>query len=237
MSAWSIWMSWGLMTDPGAFLSLVDRATKGKHPALMPVIRKELLHLDFLWAMKSIGAFRHVVFQGGTALRLCYAGVRFSEDLDFSGGVDFDPALLDALPDAVSARLGGRYGLHCHFRLPRRSARVAKTSQVFSWRFSIDVTPGRPDLRHERVCIQVANVPAYSRKVLPAVMQHAYMPDGMHRIMAPVEDISEIASDKIVSFASAPHVRHRDIWDLTWIAQMGVRPDVDLVQNKIADYG
>jgi hypothetical protein len=36
---------------------------------------KETIHLHLLSALSDAGVLRHVVFQGGTALRLCYAEV------------------------------------------------------------------------------------------------------------------------------------------------------------------
>src|SRR3982074_1824592 len=47
---------------------------------------KEAIHLHLLSAMSEGGILRHAVFQGGTALRLCYNGERYSEDLDFVCG-------------------------------------------------------------------------------------------------------------------------------------------------------
>src|ERR1700726_11774 len=47
---------------------------------------KEAIHVHLLSALSGAGVLRHVTFQGGTALRLCYAGERYSEDLDFVCG-------------------------------------------------------------------------------------------------------------------------------------------------------
>jgi predicted nucleotidyltransferase component of viral defense system len=47
---------------------------------------QEAIHLHLLSALSEAGILRHVVFQGGTALRLCYGGERYSEDLDFVCG-------------------------------------------------------------------------------------------------------------------------------------------------------
>src|SRR5260370_6866991 len=44
---------------------------------------KEAIHLHLLSALSDVGVLGHVVFQGGTALRLCYGGERYSRDLDF----------------------------------------------------------------------------------------------------------------------------------------------------------
>src|SRR5437879_2944913 len=66
---------------------------------------KEAIHLHVLSALSDAGVLRHVVFQGGTALRLCYGGERYSEDLDFVCGragsyvdkIEFDRLVRDAL--------------------------------------------------------------------------------------------------------------------------------------------
>ena len=66
---------------------------------------KEAIHLHLLSALSDAGVLRHVVFQGGTALRLCYGGERYSEDLDFVCGkagsyvdkIEFDRLIRDAL--------------------------------------------------------------------------------------------------------------------------------------------
>ena len=66
---------------------------------------KEALHLHLLSALSEAGVLERVVFQGDTALRLCYGGERYSEDLDFVCGkagayvkdVEFDGLVDDAL--------------------------------------------------------------------------------------------------------------------------------------------
>src|SRR6266849_4001439 len=66
---------------------------------------KEAIHLHLLSALSDAGILRHAVFQGGTALRLCYGGERYSEDLDFVCGksgsyldnLEFDKLIQQAL--------------------------------------------------------------------------------------------------------------------------------------------
>ncbi|HET6629122.1 MAG TPA: nucleotidyl transferase AbiEii/AbiGii toxin family protein, partial [Woeseiaceae bacterium] len=45
-----------------------------------PVVEKELLHYDILFALDTEGLLDPLTFQGGTSLRLCYGAQRFSED-------------------------------------------------------------------------------------------------------------------------------------------------------------
>jgi predicted nucleotidyltransferase component of viral defense system len=68
-------------------------------------LMKEAIHLHLLSALSEAGVLQHVIFQGGTALRLCYGGERYSEDLDFVCGkagaylknVEFDALVEKAL--------------------------------------------------------------------------------------------------------------------------------------------
>lgn len=53
---------------------------------MRPVIEKELLHYDILFALDEAKLLDKLVFQGGTSLRLCRGANRYSEDLDFAGG-------------------------------------------------------------------------------------------------------------------------------------------------------
>lgn len=77
---------------------------------MRPVIEKELIHYDLLYALDREGLLNDLVFQGGTSLRLCYGGNRFSEDLDFAGGVDFTSRQLAEMKTCIQDYLSTRYG-------------------------------------------------------------------------------------------------------------------------------
>ncbi|MDR1431687.1 MAG: nucleotidyl transferase AbiEii/AbiGii toxin family protein [Propionibacteriaceae bacterium] len=71
------------------FLAMAERLAAGRGLAgMLPVIEKELLHLEILQALEAAQMLDGLVFQGGTCLRLCYDAARYSEDLDFVGGPD-----------------------------------------------------------------------------------------------------------------------------------------------------
>src|ERR1700693_6358169 len=62
---------------------------------------KEAIHLHLLSALSDAGILRYAVFQGGTALRLCYGGERYSEDLDFVCGKSAPQRLsVEAVPES-----------------------------------------------------------------------------------------------------------------------------------------
>src|SRR5438552_4909837 len=66
---------------------------------------KEAIHLHLLSALSDVGVLGHVVFQGGTALRLCYGGERYSEDLDFVCGRSEEHTSELQSPDHLVCRL------------------------------------------------------------------------------------------------------------------------------------
>ena len=80
--------------DQENFQRLVSMALQDPNLANMrPVIEKEIIHFDLFFVLDQEGLLNDLVFQGGTAVRLCYGGKRFSEGLDFAGGVDFSSCL------------------------------------------------------------------------------------------------------------------------------------------------
>ena len=57
---------------------------------LRPVVEKEILHHDILRVMNKHELLKDLTFKGGTSLRLCHNSDRLSEDLDFTGGFNFN---------------------------------------------------------------------------------------------------------------------------------------------------
>ena len=73
------------------FDKLVDQAIENQPSlnALRIVVEKEILHHDILRILVDNKLLTNLTFIGGTALRSCYGGIRLSEDLDFTGGINF----------------------------------------------------------------------------------------------------------------------------------------------------
>jgi predicted nucleotidyltransferase component of viral defense system len=79
------------MAEPRSLHALATRlAGEDGRAAMVPVIEKELLHYDILDELDRFSLLARLSFQGGTCLRLCYGSERYSEDLDFAGGSDFN---------------------------------------------------------------------------------------------------------------------------------------------------
>lgn len=226
--------------EPGDFQALVELAMSNTSVAHMrPVIEKELLHYDILFSLDQAGLLDKLVFQGGTALRLCYGGNRFSEDLDFAGGRDFSSTQLSDIKQCLEDYIGTRYGLKVNVKEPAALKQDEKYAElnVDKWQISIVTAPARRDLPQQRIKIEVANVPAYTRNPLPLRNSYDFLPDGYEDTLIYTETLDEILADKLIALcATQKYIRHRDIWDLPWLLQQGGELRVELVTKKISDY-
>lgn len=235
--------------DGEAFSAYVDKAMQdGQLKFIRPVVEKELLHYEIFAAMDGAGLLKHLVFQGGTSLRLCYGSQRFSEDLDFAGGRDFCSDSMAEIKDCVVSRIGKRFGLAVSVREPKKD-KTHGLVQVNKWMLAIETSPGRADLPRQRIKLEIANVPAYTREVFPLRINYPVL-EGRHQPLVVVESMDEILADKLVALPSSisrrtdtgmeftpTRIRHRDIWDMSWLATQGAVVDADMVRKKVADYG
>lgn len=205
--------------------------------ALRPVIEKELLHYDILFILAQKGCLKNLTFRGGTALRLCYNLQRFSEDLDFVGGPDFSAKDLHELQGIIEDYIGQRYQLSVELKEPKEkdSASVQKV-RVMKWQLSIVTRPESRDLPKQRVKIEVANIPAYTRKLMPITVNHDFLPEGYTNTFVYVESLEEILADKVVACAARNDLKARDVWDLQWLLKKRLNFNIELVHNKITDY-
>jgi predicted nucleotidyltransferase component of viral defense system len=197
-------------------------------PALVFKEQVQLVVLEYLFRK---GLFARLVFQGGTALRLAYQGVRYSEDLDF---------VLKERGPAVFASLGKElHGLAVHVKkhLPAVAGvrlKPQKETETFC-RYALSLETdflSAKDLTN----IEIANVPAYEHQVV--MIRHPEL------AMAPavaVESPREILSDKIVAFAARSYIKGRDLWDVYFLVEtmkVTAGPEVvSMVRRKINDYG
>ena len=143
---------------------------------------KEAIHLHLLSALSDAGILRHVVFQGGTALRLCYGGERYSEDLDFACGksgayldkIEFEKLIQRALETAKRS-LQRDFGISSDqiaLKPPPRPWAIKETPvAVAAWQIAVPIDP-TPRSPKSRIKIEFANVPSYDNK--PGRKGHAW---------------------------------------------------------------
>ena len=229
-----------MMIERETFNILVERAmTVGNRAHMRPVVERELFHYDIRFALDQANLLKHLTFQGGTSLRLCYGSPRFSEDLDFSGGKSFSTAYLVSMKNCLEKYLGTRYGLDVSVKEPKEMLQLPEERdvKVDKWQLSITTAPERRDLPKQKIKIEVINIPSYSRIPRPLLHNYDFLPDGYSDTLIMTETLDEIMADKLVSLVNCSrYVRHRDIWDLHWLVQRGAQINFVFVQNKINDY-
>lgn len=228
------------MADLENFNQLVDKVMSEKGYAHMrPVIEKELLHYDILFALEKEGILDQITFQGGTCLRLCYGSQRYSEDLDFVGGNDFSSKQVQEIKLIVETYLGKRYGLEVNVKEPKELAELPeyKDIKVDRWQVSINTSPQRKDIPKQRIKLEIANVAVYTRVPQSIEQNYEVLPDGYDDMLVLSESLDEIMADKIVSLVSCQkRIRHRDIWDLKWLKQKKAVINPEFILAKIKDY-
>lgn len=228
------------MSKIESFNQLIDRvmSTPGR-THMRPAIAKELLHYDILFCLDDNGLLDILTFQGGTSLRLCYGAQRFSEDLDFVGGREFATANLVEMKNCLEKYIGERYGLEISVKEPKEMAHMPKYQEVKidKWQLSITTSPEIKDLPKQKIKMEVANVPAYSRVPLALQQNYEFLPDGYTDILIMTETLDEIMADKLISLVACQrYIRYRDIWDLRWLKQQGASINADYILAKISDY-
>ena len=206
--------------------------------AMRPVVEKEILHYDIFHALDKAGLLKTLVFQGGTSLRLCRGSSRFSEDLDFAGGKDFTPATMQQIKTCIEQHIGTRYGFDVEVKEPREMllAPGYENVKVETWQISVETAPRQRDLPRQRIKIEIANIPAYTRELVPIKSNYDFLL-GYNSVLVVAESLDEVMADKMIAFpAASKYVRYRDIWDLAWLDQQGAKLNPALVTLKIADY-
>ncbi len=228
------------MPDRADFEELVNRAMAVPGRAHMRlVVEKELLHYDILFCLDQEGLLDQLTFQGGTALRLCHGSSRFSEDLDFAGGEDFASQNLQQIRACIEKYIGPRYGLEVNIKEPRDLQKELINSglNISKWQVSVTTAPERRDLPRQRIKIEVASIPAWTREPRALQVNYDFLPDGYADTLVMTETLDEIMADKLISLVNTKrYVRNRDIWDLRWLKQKGAVVDFALVKRKIEDY-
>ena len=215
------------------FDDLVEQALKNQSSLapLRMVVEKELLHHDILRVLSETALLARLTFIGGTCLRACYGSARLSEDLDFTGGADFDRHVLAAMAEALIDSLQVKYGLKVEVSEP-----VRETGNTDTWKLKVQTRPGRRDLAAQRINIDVCAIPSYQAR--PMLLRNPYGVEmGTSGLIVQAESREEIFVSKIVAFALRPNrIKNRDLWDMAWLRQQSVTPAFELLRAKLKDH-
>lgn len=214
------------------FDQLVTEALKSKShlTSLRVVVEKELLHHDILRILSHNDYLRHLTFIGGTCLRICYGGIRLSEDLDFTGGNHFSRNDLTDMGNILIDNLNEKYGLKVNVSEP-----IKDIKNVDTWKIKIETRPEQKHLPAQRINIDICKIPSYETK--PMVLLNPYGVDmGTGGLIIQAQSREEIYADKLLAFALRPNkLKYRDLWDMVWLHQQGLKPNFALIPKKLTD--
>jgi predicted nucleotidyltransferase component of viral defense system len=215
------------------FDQLVNEALRSRAEltSLRPVVEKELLHHDILREMSEAGLLTDLTFIGGTCLRACYGSARLSEDLDFTGGSDFQRSDLAELARVLVDRLQIRYDLPVSVSEP-----VKTGGKVSTWKLTIETRPGQKHLPAQRIHLDICAIPSHDPR--PMMLRNLYGIDlGTSGLILQAQSREEILADKVIALAFRENrIKNRDLWDISWLSQQGIDLPTRLIPLKIRDH-
>ena len=206
-------------------------------------IRKaEIAQLILLHQLYTQRGSRDLIFQGGTAIRWCYGGNRFSEDLDFVTPLDMG-SIRASLKKAIQ---GAEKVMIPHFGIG--TVQVSeKISRSTALKCFVDF---HPEKSREKISIKLeferlaaGKLPERQNHILSALPVVAYLiTSGDFRIPRPhailvAETPEEILSDKVRSLLERRYLKGRDlfdVWYLRSIMKTAVHPET--VKKKFGMY-
>lgn len=211
------------------FDELVTEALKNQPnlSSLRVVVEKELLHHDILRILSQNHLLSDLTFIGGTCLRACYGGIRLSEDLDFTGGKEFTRNRLATMGGILTDTLKEKYGLEIIVKEPIKD--------INTWNVKIETKPKQKHLPTQKINIDICAVCSYEKQ--PMLLLNPYRVDmGTNGLVIQAQSREEIYTDKLLSFALRPNrLKYRDLWDIVWLHQQGLKPHFELLSNKLND--
>jgi hypothetical protein len=206
-------------------------------------IRKaEIAQLILLHQLYQQKNSRHLFFQGGTALRWCYGGSRFSEDLDFVTAL---------APEAVAALLGtvmksSQNLMIAHFGAGALTLRD-KSTRGGAVKCFADF---RPEGAREKISVKMefeslapGKTPDVQNIVLSSLGSVAGLAaSGEFRVprantVIVAETPEEILSDKVRALLERRYLKGRDFFDLWHLySVLKTMPDVKIIERKWTFY-
>ena len=199
-------------------------------------VRKEIVQHHILRALNSSGILDEITFMGGTCLRLCYGGLRFSEDLDFRGGG------FDGLASGLGTRLQGallKRGVSADVR--RAGASGGVEGGVERWWVRVvvrkDAPKDQPSI--ERIKLEIDSRQSPEERELGTLVDHfgGLAGDLSEAPLIHCMPMLDICADKLaalpLSVVQRPeYPRYRDVFDLAWALP---RLDDDALTGRAAE--
>ncbi|MBI5605512.1 MAG: nucleotidyl transferase AbiEii/AbiGii toxin family protein [Deltaproteobacteria bacterium] len=202
----------------------------------------EIAQLIVLQCLFSLKESREVFFQGGTAIRWFYGGLRFSEDLDLVSPWSSEKAavMVDSAAEQVRRYMVANFG-------PGDFSLKPKKSRDGAYRAFFDFAPSE---KRQKVSVKVEfeqlagvmrpNTDKIIMQSAPAVayfLREAGFGSAGAAVIINVETAEEILTDKMRALMERPYTKGRDFFDVWFLTKtLGVRPDPGGLDRKLSMY-
>jgi predicted nucleotidyltransferase component of viral defense system len=206
-------------------------------------IRKaEIAQLILLHQLYMQKESRHLIFQGGTAIRWCYGGSRFSEDLDFvtplaPSGIQ---KILHNVINGVEKLMVPHFGVGT-VTLNEKNSRADALKCFADFRPAGSREKISIKLEFERLAEE--KLPDVRNHVLSTLSPVAYLiASGEFRVPRPhmivvAQTPMEILSDKIRALLERQYLKGRDLFDLWYLYAVLKTPvDLKIIERKFTLY-
>jgi len=180
---------------------------------------REYVQIVFLNELYSLKDTNKIVFKGGTMLRLMFGSNRFSEDLDFSTSMD-EKRLEKILSETM---------IQIAKQIPSVELKRLVTKVGYSWKIFVGW-----DGSSQKLTVKLDFSP---REVVWRIKQGVItteLPVSSTRLVTYM-DLEEVLAEKVRAIQSRE--KGRDIYDLWYLLNRGVKFDWELVQKKMDYYG
>lgn len=202
----------------------------------------EILQIHLLDSLYAASGSEAVYFQGGTALRWMYGGMRFSEDLDFVTALSAEQ--INAVLKKTYARAANvciaQFGPGTAEQTPKET-RAEAVKAFYTY---------RPHAQRDRIAIKLEfellkpdRAPRTQRAILRDLPPVAGMLAGGKLIMpysssiVMVQTAAELLSDKIRALFERQYLKGRDLYDIWWLTErLQVAPSWELARAKLDMY-
>lgn len=204
--------------------------------------RAEIAQLIILNQLYQQRGSRDLIFQGGTAIRWCYGGNRFSEDLDFVTPLAIEKVspILDAALKAMERVMISHFGMGVF-------TATEKQSRPDSFKCFLNF---HPESSREKVSVKFEveglvsdQLPENKNHVLSGLPPVAYLiADGDFRVPRPnaivvAETPQEILSDKVRSLLERRYLKGRDLFDVWHLRTvLNTAVNVEIIERKFKMY-
>jgi predicted nucleotidyltransferase component of viral defense system len=202
----------------------------------------EAAQLLILHSIFSLKGSADIVFQGGTAIRWVYGGIRFSEDLDFVTGLSIGDIarMLKSASSEIRNNMIANFG-------PGEFSIIEKTARDTAYKSFINFLPASA---REKIAIKIEfeklrnGVSVEKKKVilgtLPSVL--LLIREGELKIpvlggVADIETEEEILSDKVRALLQRQYIKGRDFFDIWFLTfSLNTKPNRELIRRKLEAY-